>query len=261
MLLVLVFDSSKNSLNEWVCCILWWNTYSLYGCSSWSYVWISLDRFLAIWKPSWYRLNGTKAKARKTLIIFTVLVYILMSPNILFREMGTYRAKESVFSALYSCTWVPSFSMFDKVFSEFCGGIPVSLVLLLNVASSCDVIKRLIKRRFTTKREVCDVTSQSRTQDCNPTRTRARVVNDTKISVILIILAAIFVVLVGGGNVMWHYQRYGLPQGKEVPLSRLLILVNTICYAMNGCINGFILLIFPSMRQALFLGLRKLLRY
>ena len=160
---------------------------------------------------------------------------------------------------MYVCAWVSKFSWFDKYFSEFCGTIPIILVLILNVATSVDLFAKLMRKLQATKEET---ESSNISQSRFSTRgvTKARVANDSKISIVLILLAVFFVIFVGGGNVLRHYLHYGLPKRNNFRLRKLLLILNTSCYAMNGSINGFILLIFPSMRQALLIGIKQIFR-
>ena len=83
---VVVEFQRKLPLNKWFCGFLWWCVYSLYLCSSWSYVWISLDRFIAIWMSNWYRIHGKKEKMKKPLFLITAIMFVIMSPNLIFRE-------------------------------------------------------------------------------------------------------------------------------------------------------------------------------
>ena len=242
---------------EWLCRFLWWNTYSLYACSSWSYVWISLDRFVAIWIPNWYRIRGKKDKVKLPLLVFTLLVYLLMSPNVFFRELSPETDENSVFNSVYTCTWKSTMSWFNQFFVEFCGDVPVLLVLLLNVASSADILARLFGK-VSTKKDQAVASNQSKTSgNCI---SKAKIKSDSKISIILVLIAVFFLVFVGGGNVLWHYQNYVSTSQQAQRLRKLLLLLNNSCYAMNGSINGFILLIFPSMRQAFKQRMKKLFR-
>ena len=68
----------------WVCGSLQWLLVSFEACSAWAYVWLTLDRYLAVMQPNWYRVNGEKERVKRPLIIFTVLVFILSSPFLFF---------------------------------------------------------------------------------------------------------------------------------------------------------------------------------
>ena len=95
MAISLIFPAdAKRSALLWACRFVWWNTYALYACSSWSYVWISLDRCLAIWKPRWYRVHGKRKNARLFVILFTAIMYLMMSPNVFLRQLPEYLSRQ-----------------------------------------------------------------------------------------------------------------------------------------------------------------------
>ena len=179
-----------------------------------------------------------------------------MSPNFFFREISKNDSKISAFTVIYSCKLIPLFAWFDTMFSEFSGGLPILLVLVLNVATSVKIMGKISARRTSEKEKMTNKKSQSGTNKV--CAKRSRIISDAKISLILILLAVFYVIFIGGGNVLWHYQHYSTQTKNDVRLSKLLLLIVKSFYALNGCINAFLMLIFPSMRQSLLTGLKKI---
>ena len=205
--------------------------------------------------PNWYRIHGKELGAKKILLLFTLLVYVIQTPNLLLREVIRPDEENVHISSLYKCEWYQEFIWLDHIFSEICGSAPVFLVVIFNVASSGGLIRRLQNRKHKTQPGISD------NPDNQATQTNSRAANDIKISALLFVLAIFYVTLVGTGNGLWEYKHYyGDHRDPEnFLLDSLLVLVNNSLFALNGTINGFFLLIFPHMRKSLRRGLKKII--
>ena len=138
-----------------VCGSLFWLLTSFEACSTWAYVWLSLDRYLAIMKPNWYRVNGGKDRAKRPLIIFTLLVFILSSPFLFFwHEKNTeFFCLEEDKNNAYRCYWsdsdlIPFLNIYGFLFGILLYCVcPVILVVVFNSISGVNFLRRYFSKK------------------------------------------------------------------------------------------------------------------
>ena len=273
----------KLPASGWVCGSLQWLLTSFEACSSWAYVWLSLDRYLAIMKPNWYRVNGGKDRAKRPLFIFTVLVFILASPLLLFwqkKDPDIHCLEEDMNNA-YKCYWsdpdlIPYLNVYGFLVNIFLYSVcPVILVVVLNSISAVAFLRRYFAKKKKLQSQG-NVMGRQKTageaQENKDTRTStaaaAAAKNDRKLSGVMLLLSLSFVMFVGS----WYCLKYGLqfysfsqfnasgavPDWYWYKVFEVVVLLGQLTTSFNGIVNSLILLMSPVTRQSLKTFLRRL---
>ncbi len=200
-------------------------THFIYACSGFSYVWIALDRFLAIASHNFYRQHCTQRNAAKLLLLATLLLCCLMIPLLFAVDL-----LEDSF-AIY-CWFKPEFLFVETIYlyTFYLYG-PVAGVLIFNIAICSLIVKRRLGKTSATSRSN---------------------VNETRITLLLMVISIMFVATVGFGNLM------GQTIFKDVSyVEQQIISMMNVLYSLNVIFNTWILMVLPAMRQALKEGLNR----
>ena len=81
---------------------------------------------------------------------------------------------------------------------------------------------------------------------------------ESKTSMVLMVLGVCYLMFVGSSSLMWHYQFFFITRTGQYELELVILMAVALLFSLNGLFNGFSLLIFPSMRQALAQGIKKI---
>ena len=263
----------------WVCGSLQWLLISFEACSAWGYVWLTLDRYLAVMQPNWYRVNGEKERVKRPLIIFTVLVFFLSSPYLFFYHIkipGFFCLEEDMNNA-YKCYWsdlelAPYLDFYIFLVSTLLYSVcPVALVVVLNSISAVSFLKRYFTKKNKLKSQKTVSGHQetvSEARENKDTRTFVAMKNDRKISGIMFLLSICFMIFVGS----WYCFKYSLnlygvylfyaygtiADWYWYKVFEVAELLGHLTTSFNGIVNSLILLMFPVTRKSLITGVRRM---
>ena len=254
----------------WVCGGLRWVLSSCEMCSAWAYVWISVDRYLAIMKPNWYRVNGKKEKVKPLFLIFTVVSVLMCTPALILfhRKIFQLHCLDEDMNNAYVCYWsnADAASFLDIYAVVIIFLVPLLLVVLFNTISGVSLIKRYLQKK---KKE----RSATKPSDAKTTTTASNSAsNDRKITIMMFTLAYCFLIFI----CLWNIFDYVFTaiiasdhltgdSSEEIIFPykvykqyELLRLAGHIASSLNGIVNGLVLQMFPTMREALGAGLKQI---
>ena len=262
----------------WTCGTLRWILGSFEVCSTWAYVWISLDRYLATMKPNWYRINGRKEKVKRPLFIATLSSFMLTSPMLFLfhKKIFKWHCLEEDMNNAYVCYWsTPELADLLHLYTVLLGFIgPVTLVFSLNTISGVSFLGRYLRKLRKANAE----SRRSKSKQTSPRdasiresteKSLAAASIERKITIIMFLLAICFLLFVGAlglfrivfiVNSTSEYAQSVSPPYILYKHYELLDLAHNATTALNGIVNGLVFLIFPSMRAALKTGLKRILK-
>ena len=274
----------KLPASGWVCGSLQWLLTSFEACSSWAYVWLSLDRYLAIMKPNWYRVNGGEDRAKRPLFIFTVLVFILASPLLFLyhKKIMDWHCLEEDLNNAYVCYWsdaelAPYLDLYGFLFGISLYSVcPVTLVVVLNSISAVAFLRRYFAKKkklqsqgnVSGRHKTAGEAQENKDTRTSTTAAAAAAKNDRKLSGVMLLLSLSFVMFVGS----WYCLKYGLqfysfsqfyasgavPDWYWYKVFEVVVLLGQLTTSFNGIVNSLILLMSPVTRQSLKTFLRRL---
>ena len=278
--------SNLIKLPRWICGSLKFFLVGFDACSAWGYVWLSLDRYLAIMKPHWYRINGEKDKPKRPLLLFTLLIFMIQFPTpFLFNKfMPEWHCLEEDLNNAYMCywsnaDWAPYLDivlgfLVSVLFYSIC---PVTLVVVLNSISGLAFLKRYIKKKNKSKQSQTDESNGGKTsavaapsaQETLAKKEEQAAANERKLSVVMFMLSLCFLIFIGSWFCFkYSYNAYTgirfhktgtIPDWYWYKLFEIIELLGHVTTSLNGIVNSLILLTSPMMRDALKTGVLRIL--
>ena len=206
----------------WGCRINSFVNHSIIFCSCYSYAWISLDRFAAVWMHRLYKRHCTALNGKKFLTLITLLLCAAILPKLTFAEFSDEISRGPPSEV---CSFSAQWMRFDRYFlNVFAGFGPVLPVIVCNLA---------IAARFL----LC---SRKRTQ-------KQRYTRETRLSISMVSISLSFLLSTMMLTLMWHLFVKDITVEQRQKVTGLF---KTI-YASNCILNTIPLLLSPSVQRSL----------